>query len=127
MDFDIGSSYKMTADDWDPLIDAMKHLSHLPECGDVAKYLYDVFVAAKEGRYYYIEMACDGREGANYISNTKPADQVILKIYKFIQDNSPLDGDCPPGREMSGPICRKMLGNCELCIFDAAVESVMKE
>ena len=81
----------------------------------------------KEGRYYYIEMACDGHVGASYVSNTKPADQVILKLYEFIRDNSPLDGDCPPGREMNGPICERMKGNCELCMFDAAVESVMKE
>ena len=72
-------------------------------------------------------MACDGRMGASYVLNTKPADQVISKIYKFILDNSPLDGDCPPRREMNSPICERMKGNCELCIFDAAVESVMKE
>jgi hypothetical protein len=36
------------------LIDAMGYLSHLPQCGDVAQRLHDIFVAAKEGKYYFI-------------------------------------------------------------------------
>ena len=70
----------------------------------------------------------NGQPDCPHYSSMQNAEKVIFdKLRKFIQDNSPLDGDCPPGREMNGPICEKMQGNCELCMFDAAVESVMKE
>lgn len=51
-DLEIDTVYKMESEDWIPLIDAMAYLSHLPQCGDVAKNLHDFFMAAKKGKYY---------------------------------------------------------------------------
>ena len=57
-DLKIDKIYKMGTTDWIPLIDAMGYLSHLPQCGDVAQRLHDIFVAAKEGKYYFILHYC---------------------------------------------------------------------
>ena len=62
-DLKIDKIYKMGTTDWIPLIDAMGYLSHLPQCGDVAQRLHDIFVAAKEGKYYFI---CPALHGDHY-------------------------------------------------------------
>lgn len=65
----IGKGHTMSSDDWQPLIDAMHYLKHLPACGDVAVKLADMFTAAKGGRYYFIEIGYEGQDGQCFITN----------------------------------------------------------
>jgi hypothetical protein len=58
----IDKTYKMETNDWIPLIDAMAYLKHIPCCGDVATQLECIFIAAKEGKYYFIEMGYEGQD-----------------------------------------------------------------
>ena len=66
-DLKIDKIYKMGTTDWIPLIDAMGYLSYLPQCGDVAQRLHDIFVAAKEGKYYFIEIGYEDQEGKCFV------------------------------------------------------------
>ena len=59
--------FHMGREDWKPLIDAMEHLSNLPQCGDVAKHLLYIFKAARAGKYYFIEMGYEGQDARCYI------------------------------------------------------------
>lgn len=68
MNTEIEKKYKMYADDWQPLVDAMKHLSNVPCCGDVAKQLHQMFVAAEEGKYYFIEIGYEGQDGKCFVT-----------------------------------------------------------
>ena len=58
---------KMSTTDWQPMIDAMSHLSNVPCCGDVAKELHKMFLAAKDGKYYFIEIGYEGQDGECFV------------------------------------------------------------
>lgn len=58
----IEKTYKMAPEDWQPLVDAMKYLKNLPQCGDVAGRLEAMFSAAQNGKYYFIEMGYEGQD-----------------------------------------------------------------
>jgi len=62
-----GDVFHMSRADWDPIIDAMKHLSNIPSCGDVALKLHDIFVSAKKGKYYFVEIGHEDMEGRCFI------------------------------------------------------------
>jgi hypothetical protein len=60
-------TFHMNRENWDPLIDAMKHLSNIPVCGDVATKLHDIFVSAKKGKYYFVEIGHEDMEGRCFV------------------------------------------------------------
>jgi hypothetical protein len=67
MDKESRHTYTMAAQDWIPLIDAMAYLKHIPQCGDVAARLHEIFTEAKNGKYYFIEMGYEGQDGKCFV------------------------------------------------------------
>ena len=60
-------THRMLSRDWQPLIDAMAYLKHLPQCGDVAEQLEKMFVDARDGKYYLIEIAYENMDGKCFV------------------------------------------------------------
>ena len=60
---EIKSCLYMRPDDWEPIISAMAYLSNVPECGDIAAELANMFEAARDGKQYFIEIGYEDREG----------------------------------------------------------------
>jgi len=68
----------LAPDDWIPLIDAMSYLQYLPQCGDVARHLMEMFIAAADEEDVLVTVQYMGENGkrvTEYIRTDSELDQ----------------------------------------------------